>query len=265
MALTAVLTEDPTIREQVREALDPIWQDVMACPGWPAVSRAVRERPVGVLLVDARCWSPGHEVRSLQGFWARFPSIPVGVVATGRDPLTLFELGRVGLRHLLVLEECGPRAMARAVRELGQETLPAVVSRALAPLIGRDATKILRGGLELTHRCPGADAFAEVFGYCRPHLSRILGEAGLPSVGHLLGWARLLHAAHWLPDPGRSGESVGRQLEYANGSTFRRALRNYLSATPGQIVEGGGLRVALEALCRRAGIPEVVAPSRWVA
>ena len=75
----------------------------------------------------------------------------------------------------------------------------------------------------------------------------------------------MLHAAHWLPDPGRSGESVGRQLEFANGSTFRRALRNTLMATPTEIADGGGLGMAIAALCRTSGFPAIVPRSRWVA
>ena len=56
----------------------------------------------------------------------------------------------------------------------------------------------------------------------------------------------MLHAGRWLEEPGRSAESVSRQLGYADGSAFRRALRNYVGATPTEVAEGGGLGMVLE-------------------
>jgi hypothetical protein len=72
-----------------------------------------------------------------------------------------------------------------------------------------------------------------------------LKELGLPSTGHLLTWARLLHAGRWLEEPGRTGESVSRQLEYSSGAAFRRALRQYTGARPREVSDGGGLAFVL--------------------
>ena len=91
-------------------------------------------------------------------------------------------------------------------------------------------------------------------GLSRPHLSVCLKEFGLPSAGHLMGWVRLLHAGRWLSDPGRSAESVSRQLDYSSGAAFRRALRAYVGATPSRVAEGGGLGFVLERFLRRCGL-----------
>jgi AraC-like DNA-binding protein len=95
---------------------------------------------------------------------------------------------------------------------------------------------------------------ASTAGLSRPHLSVCLKAAGLPSVGHLLVWARLLHAARWLTDPGRSAESVSRQLDYSSGAAFRRALRSYTGATPTEVIEAGGLPYLLDRFLTRCGI-----------
>ena len=76
---------------------------------------------------------------------------------------------------------------------------------------------------------------------------------GLPSTGHLLTWARLLHAGRWLEEPGRSGESVSRQLEYSSGAAFRRALKQYTGATPTEVVEAGGLGFVIESFVECCG------------
>ena len=77
-------------------------------------------------------------------------------------------------------------------------------------------------------------------------------------------WAKLLHAGRWLGDPGRTGESVARQLEYSNGSAFRRALRNYTGATPMGIREAGGLEPVLNAFLERCGLGRKQPPGLFV-
>ena len=67
---------------------------------------------------------------------------------------------------------------------------------------------------------------------------------------------RRVVAGCWLSEPGRTGESVSRQLEYANGSTFRRALRNYVGATPTEVREEGGLSLVLSRFLNRCGLEE---------
>jgi AraC-like DNA-binding protein len=81
----------------------------------------------------------------------------------------------------------------------------------------------------------------------------------------LLVWAKLLHAGRWLADPGRSAESVSRQLEYSSGAAFRRAQRTYVGATPTQAREGGGLRFVLRRFLDACGLGDSVVFDRSVA
>ena len=96
-----------------------------------------------------------------------------------------------------------------------------------------------------------AESMADSVGLTRPFLSERLKLFGLPSLGHFLLWTRLFHAGHWLEEPGRTGESVGRQLEYSSGAAFRRALKHYTGATPTDIREGGGLALVLRMFALR--------------
>src|SRR5690606_5059328 len=105
--------------------------------------------------------------------------------------------------------------------------------------------------LDSVDRRPAADDFAREAGLSRPFLSECLKRAGLPSAGHLLIWVRLLQAGYWLEEPGRSAESVSRQLEYSSGAAFRRALRHYVGATPTEVIQGGGLVFVLRRFLER--------------
>jgi AraC-like DNA-binding protein len=63
-----------------------------------------------------------------------------------------------------------------------------------------------------------------------------------------------MHAGLWLSEPGRTGESVSRQLEYSSGAAFRRALKHYTGATPTETVERGGLDFVLSCFLRACGL-----------
>ena len=265
MALTALWTRDVALERLCREALDPRWHDLLPVRDADAARRMVRERPVAALLVDARSLPPERMPLWVAGTSRRFPSVALAVVGSGSDPALLHELGRAGLRHLVLLDAGAEAHLRRALRRVLADTVVGPVSRRLSPLLPRTHLDRLRAALEWTHRRPGADAFAEALGMSRPHLGRLLAEGGLPPAGHLLLWARLLHAGFWLPDPGRSGESVGRQLEYANGSTFRRALRSFVDATPGEVARDGGVGRVLDAFVASAGLDRSGAAARRVA
>lgn len=266
MALTAVVSRDREVCDRARAALDSHRHDVLVAPTLGFARRRIRDRPVAIVLLDDRCLPepPSRAVACVQGLWRRFPSVPVGVLASARHHVLLHELGLAGLRHLALREEGGVRVLTRLFHDLLAECAGARVVQRLAPALERVHLRVLADALDLTHRQVGADEFAAECGLSRPYLSRRLQEGGLPSTGRLLIWARLFHAGFWMPDPGRSGESVSRQLEYANGSTFRRALRSYVGLTPTEVRAAGGLDVVLEAFALQSGF-ELPGSARWVA
>lgn len=255
MALTAVVSRDSALREHFERALDREAVGLLFIPSLSAAKRLLRERPVSVVVLDSTGLPPRADraAASVEGLRRRFPSVPLGVVAHGREAHLLRALGADGLRHLLLQEEVGPRAARRFLLTLRAEDAASRVVSALSPVLGRWELGVVRQAMDRVHAQLDAEAFAAELGCSRPHLSRRLAERGLPSTGELLRWALLFHAGHWLPDPGRSGESVGRQLEYANGSTFRRALRNLVAVTPTELAEVGLPRV-IDAFVERTGL-----------
>ncbi len=256
MPFLALLTRDVDVERAVRRPL----QDrhvVARAGGWDRLVHLVRERPVTCVMLDESALPRvGGTAGAVAELRSGFPSLPLILVARpDTDPFALLRLGRAGVDQLILvrvddLETEVVAAVSRALR-VGTEAL---VTRALSPYLPARAMGAVRLSLEGVQRRWTAGSLADQAGLSRPHLSVCLKASGLPSVGHLLVWARLLHAGRWLADPGRSAESVSRQLDYSSGAAFRRALRHYTGATPTEVVEAGGLLYVLDRFLRQCGV-----------
>lgn len=214
-------------------------------PSWPGLVRVVRDRPVTIALVDLAERAGVEE--GLLELRALFPHLGLVLMARRHDdPVALFRLGRAGIRNLILLSvESLDREISRTLLRASEDGTAALVTRRLSAYLPRRELRAVRLALDGVHRRWSADDFAARIGLSRPHLSVRLKTLGLPSTGHLLTWSRLLHAGRWLEEPGRTGESVSRQLEYSSGAAFRRALKQYTGATPRRVVDEGGLAFVL--------------------
>lgn len=255
MAFLCLLTRDPEVERAVRRALED--RHVVArCGGWERLLHTVRERPAVCAILDEALLPPlGRPAGAAAELRARFPSVGVVWLARrGSDPLDLLRLGRAGIERLvLVPVDDVARDIGAGVAGALARSTDALVTREISPYLPARILASVRYALDEVHRCPSADDLAGTVALTRPHLSVCLKAFGLPSAGHLLVWARLLHAGRWLSDPGRSAESVSRQLDYSSGAAFRRALRGYVDATPTEVVRDGGLVFVLERFLRQCG------------
>jgi AraC-like DNA-binding protein len=258
MSLIALYTGNPDVEGAVRAGLGE--RSVVArTASWARFLHLVRERPATCAVVDeGAVRSPSGAEGALAELRTAFPSVAVVLISRPQsDPFMLLRLGRAGIDGLVLV---GTDDVARAVPEAVARALArgteALVARALGSYLPARSCRAVRLALEGVQRSWRTAELARQAGYSRPHLSWRLRSDGLPSAGHLLVWARLLHAGRWLTDPGRSAESVSRQLEYSSGAAFRRALRNYTGATPTRVTAEGGVRFVLEHFRRCCGIGE---------
>lgn len=247
MGLIAIHARDRQLRRHFSEALKPAHETV-GSPSWDGFRRLVRERPTIAGVADLASLGGGESaVGRLLRFRSSFPGLGlVVVVQRHRDPVVLFRLGTMGIQNVVLMDVDGvDRFLPRSVGRALERGVTARVSRAVSAYLPPRQLMAVRIGLDGIHRQWSAEEFADEVGLSRPFLSECLKEGGLPSAGHFLLWTRLLHAGYWLPDPGRTAESVSRQLEYSNGSAFRRALRKRTRATPTEVVESGGFSFVL--------------------
>ena len=266
MPLITVLSRNPDVQEA---AWGPLRMDhsVARTASWERLWWLIRERPVTAVVLDSAAMPSGcDQTAAVTELRRSFPSLAMVFVARPHvDPAVLFRLGRAGIENLVpvpwgALTSGITLAASRALRF----STDALVTRAISAYLPTREMRAIRLALDGVQLGWSADELAERTGFTRAHLSVRLRSVGLPSAGHLLIWAKLLHAGRWLSDPGRTGESVSRQLEYSSGAAFRRALRNYMGATPTELREGGGLRVVLQRFVdvhglRRSGLERFVA------
>jgi AraC-like DNA-binding protein len=230
---------------------------ILATPSWAGLIRLIRERPVTSAALDELTLSSEHAPEeALSDLGLRFPNL--GLVLVSRrhtDPLRLFRLGRLAIPNLILLgAEDVNRAVPRALLRASERGATARVIRVIAPYLPRWGLEAVRVAMEGIHHRWSADRFAAAVGFSRAFLSERLKACCLPPTGHLLIWVRLFHAAFWLEEPGRTGQSVSRQLEYSSGAAFRRALKLYTGATPSEVARGGGLTFVLERFVRTCGL-----------
>lgn len=255
MGFVALMSRDRSVRSLVQRAAGPA-HAVASTPSWPALVRLVRERPATTALLELDGLSHGGCAEGrLLALRDLFPYLPVVLLArTPGDPVLLFRLGRAGVRDLFLLQvDDLDRELPRALVRVGARGTTSTVLRALSPEVSRRELMAVRIALDGVHHRWGADQYAAQLDLSRPHLSELLKGVGLPSAGHLLVWVRLLHAGRWLEEPGRTGESVSRQLEYSSGAAFRRALRTYTRATPTEVASRGGLDFVLDRFMAACG------------
>jgi AraC-like DNA-binding protein len=243
--------------------------EVAAVRSWDGLLRLVRERPATAVVVDSGALPPQlAEDQAMGELRRRFPSLATVFVARPRvDPVSLFRLGRAGIQGLVLLpfDTLTREGLTAAVwGALGSST-DAIVTRAVSPHLPPRELRTVRLALEGVQRGWGTEELSHALGLTRAHASVRLRSCGLPSTGHVLTWGKLLHAGRWLTDPGRSAQSVSRQLEYSSGAAFRRALRSYVKSTPTAVKEQGGLSVVLERFLDACGLPYTLLRGRSVA
>lgn len=258
MALLAILARDRPLEHRLAELIEPE-HSLALTRSWGGLTRVIRERPATSAVVDLEAvpFYPSAE-RMLAGLRTQFPHMGlVLLLKSGHDPFALFRLGRAGIRNLVLLrtEEVG-HGLLRAIAQAGEGGATSFVVRALSRYLPPRELGTARMAMESLHRRWSTEEIAEEAGLTRPHLSERFKRVGLPSLGHFLLWTKLFHAGHWLEEPGRTGESVGRQLEYSSGAAFRRALKLYTGATPMEVRESGGIRLVFQCFLQRSALTQ---------
>lgn len=259
MPLIIALTRDSGVVQALR-SLRRETHSVAVARTWERLSWLVRERPATAVVLDSGALLDDlTEDVAVGELRRRFPSLATVFVARPQaDPIALFRLGRAGLRSLVLLPGEALSSVAQALRQALSGSTEAVVTRAMSAFVPPRETAAIRMALEGVQRGWDTEELAEQVGLTRPHVSVRLKSCGLPSAGHALIWAKLLHAGSWLADPGRSAESVARQLEYSSGAAFRRALRNYVGMRPMEVRARGGLRPVLIRFLDACGLGDSV-------
>lgn len=255
MGMIAVLVPNPARWQRLCAAVrDEGGRALRRCENWSAVAHACEHEAVELIVADL--YADGTlDMENVRVLRRRFPRIPIVAYvseAPGRAR-DLFDAGRLGVESLVLADrDDSPEALRAMVEQAEARGVAALMRRRLAPLdpFLRDAIMI---AVTRLHEHLSPDMLAAALGVSRRALSRHLQEAGFPPPQQLLGWARLIVAAHMLETHSRSADSAAEALGYPSGSSFRNICRRYVGATPQEIRARGGAQFVLDVMLEKRG------------
>lgn len=194
---------------------------------------------------------------------ARFPHCPV--IALHRPSTSgakaLARAAALGITEILlvdgVLQTAELRMCLRACRN--ESVARTIWNRAHAD-IEADLETILVRALRMAERPITLSAFAVNTGMPERSLRQYCERHGYPNPQWIIGWARLLCAAYYIEEPGRSIDSIANLLEYSSPSAFRNQLRRYTGLTASSVRAGGAIHTVARALERDVRKVDAAAP-----
>lgn len=101
-----------------------------------------------------------------------------------------------------------------------------------------------------------AHEIARLLGMKSRTLRSHLAAQGLPSIGELALWARLLAAARLLDEPRHSAARAAQELGFGSVGALRSAMKRHVGMTPAELRIHGGVAPAVRAFFARIAVPK---------
>jgi AraC-like DNA-binding protein len=167
--------------------------------------------------------------------------------------VALFFEGQSDSRWALRLGQAGVTELVTVGRSLPSAALMSALSRcetdSVAVRIWKEAhlgvpdslVALLKPALRLAH---GPVSMTRLAAATRMHertLRKYCDGANLPSPQWIVGWARLLVAAYYLDEPGRTIHSIAELLEFPSAVALANHVRRYTQMTPSNVRAQGAL------------------------
>ena len=194
---------------------------------------------------------------------ARHPTVPVLIYydakhTNPRDLLAFFQAGAAEIvqrggddfRRIFatVLSTAGHRVAARRVMD------------ELQPVLPKQARPLLEFLLEKADTPLSIEEAASAVGIARRTLEKRLAKLGYPAPETLIGWCRLLLAAHLLEDQGRTFDEVALELSFPSGMALRSMLKRYTGVSGREARAGHGpVALVLRHLTKQLRTPQATA------
>jgi AraC-like DNA-binding protein len=213
---------------------------------WRDLDQMVKREPVAAVIADLHAERGKDGVLRVYRFSRRYPLTPILVWGDldGRD---LFRLGKAGAVDVVVGEDSANLPLiSELVTDATADRLADQIDDRLRAVVGPEARALVRSAASRIPDGIQVPDLAATHGISVSTLERRCEQFGLPTPGHLLLWLRTINGLRWLLEPGRSVESVARQLGYSSGAAFRRAIKVTLGGRPTPLRNQEGLGRALD-------------------
>jgi AraC-like DNA-binding protein len=232
--LVATVVE-PAERRRLDAAADGRFETIHA-ESVSDVIRAVRERPVGAVLLSAG-YLPRDQVSKVASLVRGFPAVPaVALVARhdARSSERLLDLGASGVRRVVDLSERdGWRRLREVVAHPATPLSAAILAAVMPDLEGapEDCRLCFQSLIRLAPGTGTVRAFCRRVGVRPSTLMSRFFRARLPSPKRYLSGLRLVYVAALLEVRGLSVADVAYRLEYSSPQSFGRHLRGLTGLT----------------------------------
>ena len=242
--LSAAANPDPVSRVE---------HHVTEAESWPELYAAAHHKPLHVLVFDPYLHGT-FDAGPCTDFHRQFPSVVLLPYThfAGRPVHDVLQLAALGVRRVVCRDEDDGTLRFRAIlREALSDACAVRIAAELRDVLSPELSGFLNQLVSGAGAPVGPHEVARVH-FCHPKtLRQRLHAARLPPTNKLIVWARLLHAACLLEDPGRSVESVALSLHFPSPSALHKQMRRYLGASPREVAAQGGLRCAAAAFRAR--------------
>jgi AraC-like DNA-binding protein len=204
---------------------------LVSCQTPAEVLEAVAAGGATAVIVTAYATTQRDGVALAHGLRLRFPTIPVLVYydAQSTSPHELMEYFEAGASEVIQRDvDDMRRALARVLVVAGHKMAARRIHEYLKPHLPETAAPLLKYILERADTPMSIDQAAAAAGLKRRTLYRRLEKLGYPPPETLIGWCRLLLAAHLLEDDGRTYDDVADSLDFPSGQALRSLLKRYV-------------------------------------
>ncbi len=125
------------------------------------------------------------------------------------------------------------------------------VVRVMRPLLSERLGQIAAACLQHPVQARTVSGLADLLGIHRRTLLNQCARHGGPTPAELIGWCRLMLAAHLLASTGQTVEWVALELEYPSATALRNAMKRYTGLRAGEVTRHGGLSRVVRGFRRR--------------
>jgi AraC-like DNA-binding protein len=214
---------------------------------WRELDQLVKREPVAAAVADLHAERGKDGVLRVYRFCRRYPLTPI--LAWGDlDGRDLYRLGKAGASEVVVSRESANTGLlSDMIGDATADALAAEIDARLSVRVGEPARRLVQSAAARIPAGVQVPELAAANDMSVSTLERRCERWGLPTPGQLLLWLRIVYGLKWLLEPGRSVESVARQLDYSSGAAFRRAIKVTVGGKPTPLRNRRGLEAALDA------------------
>lgn len=189
----------------------------------------------------------------------RFPNVPVIAVAMAgvSSMQAVLRLSQLGVSDLLDANE-GLRvdeiraALSKTYSDATAMRVWTLIEEAFArqgSAFPDDLTTMMKRSLRYAHEHLPASKLAALMQMHERTLRKYCETRRFPSPQLLAGWARLLIAALYIEERGRTFVSIARLLGYPTVGALRKQITRYTNRSPKQLRDAGAMAVSLQLFC----------------